>query len=328
MLAPPLADFLRSRRADFNARFAAARHRWPRLDAGDFSLFLRDQLSPLANALVSAAPAHVPLVLERAYDVGLQLVAEKFAGPSAPHEDINCLWRDVFPPLAALIATSPRRLLGSLCNATHQLSATPDARSYAWRARIVTLAPRCTRPDELLILAQVLAWRAGLSHYRGSALAAADSLPPALALAALEAPPGLAWPQVRDAHLANPWFGYDSGHRPLDAATLSRRLGAFRGFGGAFLSPPLVTRSGSQLLVLSGDEAWILVADAFGATLHRAAPDEVAAAEPPSASHAHSARLPAGHTPASTTTLAATTTYALTSAQSHSIWVGPLLAAS
>lgn len=328
MLAPPLADFLRSRRADCNARFAAARHRWPRLDAGDFSLFLRDQLSPLADALAAVSPAHVPIVLERAYDLGLQLVAEKLAGPSSLHADINRLWGDVFPPLAALIVTSPRRLLGSLSNAAHQLSVTPDTRSADWRARLVTLAPRCAQANELLVLAQLLAWRAGLAHYRGSALAAADSLPPALALDALEAPPGLSWPQVRDAHLANPWFGYDSGHRPLDATTLSRRLGTFRGFGGVFLSPPLVTRSGSQLLVLSGDEAWILVADAFGATLHRAAPDEVAAAEPPSASRAHSARLPAGHIPASTTTLAATTTYALTSAQSHSIWVGPLLAAS
>lgn len=328
MLAPPLADFLRSRRVACNARFAAARYRWPRLDAGDFSLFLRDQLSPLSTALAAASPAHVPIVLEPAYELGLQLVAEKLAGPSALHSNLNRLWNEVFPPLAAIIAWSPRRLLGSLSNAAHHLSSTPETRSDHWRARLVTLAPHCTQAEELLILAQLLAWRAGLAHYRSSALAAADSLPPALALAALEAPPGLAWPQVRDAHLANPWFGYDSGHRPLDATTLSRRLGTFRGFGGAFLSPPLVTRSGSQLLVLSGDEAWILVADAFGATLHRAAPDEVAAAEPPSASHTQSARLPAGHTPASTTTLAATTTYALTSAQSHSIWVGPLFAAS
>lgn len=327
MLAPPLADFLSSRRADCNARVAAARHRWPRLDTGDFSLFLRDQLSPLANALASASPAHAPVVLEHAYDLGLQVVAEKLAGPSALHTDINCLWSDVFPALAALIASSPRRILGSLCNAAHQLSTTPDTRSGHWRIRLVALAPRCTQAHELLVLAQLLAWRAGLAHYRSSALATADSLPPALALEALDAPPGLAWPQVRDAHLANPWHGYDSRHRPLDITTLSRRVGTFRGFGGAFLSPPLVTRSGSQLLVLSGDEAWILVADALGATLHRAIPDEVAAAAPPSASRAHSALLPAGHTPASTITLAATATYAVTSVQSHSIWVGPLLAA-
>jgi hypothetical protein len=326
MLAPSLADFLRSRRTDCNARFAAARHRWPRLDAGDFSLFLRDQLSPLADALAATAPAHGPIVLERAYDLGLQLVAEKLAGPSALDADINRLWSDVFPSLAALIATSPRRLLGSLCNAAHQLSTTPDTRSDNWRARLVTLAPRCAHADELLILVQLLAWRAGLAHYRSSALSVADALPADLALEALDAPLGLDWPQVRDAHRQNAWFGYDSHHRPIDAAILHRRFGSFRGFGGPFLRPPLVTRCGSQLAVLSGDEAWILLADAFGATLHRASPEDVAASEPPTISRAHSACLPPGHTPSSTVTLGAVATYALTSAQSHSVWVGPLIA--
>lgn len=325
MLAPPLADFLRARRADCNARFDAARRHCPRLDAADFSLFLRDQMSPLAVALESLSPAHVPMVLDRAYDLGLQLVAEKIAGPSSITPTINSLWVEVFPSIAILIATAPRRVMGALSNAAHHLATTPGTRPEEWRTRLVTLAPRCSNADELLRVAQLLAWRAGFAHFRGPALAAADGLPPALALEALEAPAGLDWSDARDSHLNDPWFGYDASHRPLAPAALERRIGAFRGFGGIFLTPPRVTLSGSHILVLSGDESWILAADAFGATFHRAAPEEIAAAVPVSSAAGDFGRLPVGH--ALTSSVVIGRTCALTSGQSHSVWVGPFTSA-
>jgi hypothetical protein len=312
MLAPPLSDFLRARRADCNARFAAARRLWPRLEAADFSFFLREQVSPLADAL-HVRDANV--VLDQAYELGLQLVAEKLAGPAAATSAINSLWTTAFPSMAVHIVSAPRRILGSLSNAAHHLAATRDTRPDIWQSRLVALAPRCANADELLIVAQVLAWRAGLAHFHAPALAAADCLPPTLALQTLEAPADANWPEVRDAHLSDPWFGYHLPDR------LDRRIGSFRGFGGLFLTPPLVTRSGSQILVQSGDEAWILVADAFGATFHRASPQEIQRAAPVSTSSGIS-RLPSGHTATSCVVL--DKTYAVTSAQSHSIWIGPV----
>ena len=311
MLALPLADFLRARRADCNARFAAARRLWPRLDAGDFSLFLRDQMSPLADA-VDASESYI--VLDQAYDLGLRLVAEKLAGPASISPAVSSLWVNAFPMMAALIATAPRKIIGSLSNAAHHLSATPDARPEIWQSRLIELAPQCSNADELLTLAQILAWRAGLAHYRVPALAAADSLSPALALAALEAPSGADWPEVRDAHLSDPWFGY-----PEDDSR-DRCVGAFRGFGGLFLTPPLVTLSASHILVRSGDEAWILVADACGATFHRASSDEIHGASPILPPHSGFPFLPPGHEPTSGVILG--TTYAVTTAQSHSIRLG------
>ena len=310
MLATPLADFLRLHRAACNARFAAARRLWPRLDAADFSLFLRDQFSPLAQSL-DGLESHAALT--QAYELGLQLVAEKLAGPSAVTTEINALWVNVFPEIAAHIANAPRPILGSLSNAVHHLSSTPDTRLDQWRSRLLELAPRCKNADELLVTAQVLAWRAGLSHFRASSLTAADNLPPDLALELLEAPAGEHWPEVRDAHLSDPWFGYQP------PVSTDRHIGMFRGFGGLFLTPPLVTRSGSQILVRSGDESWILVADAFGATFHRASPEEIHRAVSVSIPRDVSA-LPAGHN--ITSALILGNMYAVTSAQSHSIWVG------
>jgi hypothetical protein len=314
MPAASLASFLKARRADCNARFAMARRRWPRLDGDDFTRFLTDQVPPLADALTKSAPGSEPAVLERAYELGLQLVGEKLAGPAAGSPAINALWTGVFPPLAGLVATAPRRLLGSLCNAAHQLSGTPDTRPDAWRAGLATLGPRCTDAEQLLALAALLAWRAGLAHLRTAALSGADALPAELALAALEAPPGTGWPEARDAHLDDPWFAYPAAR--LEA----RRIGAFRGFGGCFAVPPHVTRSGSHLLLLSGDEAWILVADAFGATFHRAAPEEIEQARPVTTG-GRSGLLPAGHV--MTSGVVIEKTVAVTSARSHAVWIGP-----
>ncbi|MCU0735863.1 MAG: hypothetical protein MUF20_10125 [Methylotetracoccus sp.] len=313
MLAPPLADFLQTYRTSCNARFDAARRLWPRLDAGDFSLFLRDQLSPLAASLENRDMA---MVLNQAYELGLQLVAEKLAGPSAARPEINALWTTVFPSISTHISSAPHRVMRSLINAAHHIAVTPVTRAEMWRNRLVALAPQCADQDQLLVVAQVLAWRAGLSHYRVAALAAAGSLPPVLALKTLDAPADANWPDVRDLHLSDPWFGYHPPDR------LNRRIGSFRGFGGLFLTPPLVTRSGSHILVHSGDDSWILVADAFGATFHRASPQEIQVAARVSASSGGS-RLPVGHRATSCVVL--DKTYAVTSAQSHSIWTGPVL---
>ena len=174
MLAPPLADFLRARRADCNARFAAARRLWPRLDAADFSLFLRDQLSPLAYRLSPAKPI---VVLDRAYDLGLQLVARETRRTVRRHSTRSTpLWTEVFPALAALIATAPRRILGALSNAAHHLATHPMPGRKSGGAGWWRSLRRCSYADELFIVAQVLAWRAGLAHFREPALAAARYL--------------------------------------------------------------------------------------------------------------------------------------------------------
>jgi len=55
-------------------------------------------------------------------------------------------------------------------------------------------------------------------------------------------------------------------------------VGSFRGFGGAFLAAPQVARVGEQLFVISGDDVWLLALDAFGCTLHRARPEDLAGA--------------------------------------------------
>jgi hypothetical protein len=178
---------------------------------------------------------------------------------------VNRLWRDVAPELAGPIAARPRALLGSLTNAALNIAATPGARADEWLALLAQAAPTASA-ETLLPIGQVLAWRAGMAHYRAGALAAADSLAPDLALALLNARGD--WSEVRARFEANRWWRPDAGS---DARGVT--VGGFTGFGGPFAQPPRVRAAEGGFVVRSAERTFLLVADAYGATLHPAVAD-------------------------------------------------------
>ena len=267
MLSSPLAAVLRSGRAELNAQFAAARHQLPHLDGAAFAAFLKSTVDPWVVATAGLAPERVTEVAGAGFEVGLELVGQRLAGPAALDPWIGEGLRRLLPVAARAAAADPARAMTALANALHQLATTPEARPADWIAVLAELAPRAGDLDELLRAGQVAAWRAGLAHFRAGALAVADALPAELALAAVGAGPEADWKELRRALERDPWFVPGSGE---PAVGVARTAGAFRGFGGLFTAPPRVAAGGGQLLVTSGGETWVLCADAFGATFHRA----------------------------------------------------------
>jgi len=265
-------DFLRAHRGELNARFAMARRRLPALDGGAFGAFLVAAVEPLLAAVPErerSAVAHA------AYDVALELCGQRLAGDGARDGRVGASWAALLVPAAGRIAEQPEAVLAAAANALVQLAAEPRARPDQWAHAMATTAMSAASLDQWLIAGQVAAWRAGLAHYRASALDAADRLPPALALALVGAPAGAEWAAVRARLRADPW------HVPGETASGPRvvaRVGAFRGFGGLFAVPPLVAAGGDHFLVMSDQDAWVLFADAFGATFHRAGDEDRRAA--------------------------------------------------
>jgi len=277
MVGPALASVLRSGRAEFNARFTAARHLYPQLDGDTFTQFLQTAVNELAQATERVRPDRVAEVVIAAYDAALELAGQNLAGPNSRLPVIEEAWRKVLPKAATLVAKAPARVIAAVCNAVHQLASTPGARAAEWIGRMEALASDCDEVEVFLRLGQVAGWRAGLAHFRKSALAAADSLPEALALAAVGAKAKEGWPVEREKLLRNPW------HDPADGQNHSglrivARVGAFRGFGGLFVKPPEVAAAGEHFLVRSGEDCWLLTADLFSATFHRAGKGEFDAA--------------------------------------------------
>lgn len=277
-LAPAFAGFLRNARDELNARFAEARRLRPDLDGEAFAAFLRDTVDPLVRAVDAAAPAYAVDVARAGYELGLELVGQGLAGPAGREPAIERGWREIGTAAAGLLAAAPERVLSAVGNALHQLAATPGARPAEWTLAMRTLAPRCADADAILTLGQVAAWRAGMAHYRAGALAAADRLPHDLALAAVRASSS-DWPETRRRLAADPWFD-PSAPAPVAGVRVVARAGAFRGFGGLFVEPPVAVVAGEHFLVRSGDECWLLTADAFGATFHRATAEERANPRP------------------------------------------------
>lgn len=276
MISEVLASVLRSGRAEFNARFAEARLRFPELEAAEFGGFLAGHIDPLALAVERTQKERTAAVVQAAYEIALGLVGEKLAGGQARQGVINEGWRALFPKLAAHIAAAPAPVLTAFTNALHHLGAAPGARPQQWMELMARHGGACAGVEQLLALGQFAAWRAGLAHLRAGALRVADSLPEPLAVQIVGAE-GRAWSEVRNQLAANPWF--DPAQPVTAAPRVAAQTGTFRGYGGLFIEPPLVAACGEDFIVRSGEECWHLTADAFGATFHRASREEFAAAE-------------------------------------------------
>lgn len=267
MISPAFAAILASGRAQFNARAAEARRSFPALDMQAFGAFLHDGVDPVVQAVAAAAPDRAGSFTLAAYDMALELVGHGLAGPAAKMPFPGAVWRCLAPCFAPLLAAAPVDALGMLSNAAIHLGGVAGARTQQWQTEMAAIAPQVATLAQLRTIGQVLAWRAGVAHFRQGAIAAADSLPPALALAAF-GESQLDWPLLREQLLTQPWRGNADGIE----------FGAFAGLGGQFATPPLVRATDDGFIVSAGERFYLLVADAHGAVLHGATEDEFAQA--------------------------------------------------
>lgn len=292
LITGAFAQILDANRAHFNARFAEARHFQPGLDPEAFKEHLRSVVAPIVEMVARVRADQAAEVAEVLFDLSLDLLGQEFLGPDSRYPFIADGWRYLLPPLSRFVAEAPREFVGSVTNALYNLSATPGARPDEWTASLLQLAEVCPDAAALLKAGQVAAWRAGMAHYRLGALDLCRDLPPPVALAALGLSPQADHPpldQLLESLKADPWLHPDSHLSPptsqLPPPTshlqIVSRVGAFRGFGGLFLAPPLVFSADGYFIVTDGEGSWWLIADAFGATFHRTDGQPSAAASTP-----------------------------------------------
>ncbi len=259
-------------RARFNAKFAEARHYQPKLDGDAFADLLHSLVAPIVEAVHQTNPDSTYIVTESLYDIALDLLAQDLLGPQTRHPVLASGWTYLLPKLARFIAADPRTVIAAVTNALYNLALAPGARPGEWMRDLIAPADHCPDVETLLKVGQILAWKSGLAHYRASALDRLQTLPPALARLSLALPADD--PQPLDSIISR--LRADSWSRPTLHASHStpqlqivKRVGAFRGFGGLFLVPPIVEPAGDHFLVTDGEGTWRLTADLFGATFHR-----------------------------------------------------------
>jgi len=279
LISDSFARILQSHRDRYNAKFAEARWHRPKLEPEAWASLLRTTVAPIVEAVDRVQPELAAEAAEALYDLALELLGQDLLGPRSPHPAVAAGWEALLPRLGRFVANAPRQVAGSVTNALYNLSTTRGARPMDWIGSLSSLAEACPDTLTLLQLGQVMAWRAGLAHYRLDALEivtrlAAANVPLAGAALGLPADEPVPLEGVIDRLLANPWLSPIAAAGPAQAPSaplrLVARVGDFRGLGGEFLTPPLVMAADGRLVVKEGERWWFLAADVFGATLYRA----------------------------------------------------------
>lgn len=266
MVSVQFASLLAAGRPEFNRRAAEVRRRHPSFDAGAFGAFVSTSVDAVVGAVASRVPERAGAAAFAAYDIGLALAAHARGGTA-----VEQAWAALAPRYAALLAAQPAGVLGLLTNAALHLEKSRVARLPEWLSLMAALAPQVADLRQLEVAGQICAWRSGLAHFRSGAIAAGDTVPEPLALAAFGVT-GFSWPEARDRLRGDPWWTTDGAARQRLREGIE--IGGFTGFGGEFAQPPEVRPAADGFWVRSGGRYALLIADACGAVLHPASEEE------------------------------------------------------
>ncbi len=269
LIAGPLARSLERGRERYNALFRRTRRSSRRLDPGRFSEFMRRSLDPVVRSAAEANPDRVDLVVDSLYSLSLDLVAKEFLGPGSRFPLIDEAWERLLPRLGVHLAAEPRKTAAAVTNAVYQISGEAGASPHRWIDLMIEVGPQCADSGQLMNAGCAAAWISGLAHYRKGALEAIESLPESIVRGLLDFPEEASIQDLRDT-LKDPWRSpQTAGQEVRPNLALAGRVGAFRGFGGLFLSPPGITAYQDNLYVWDSESCWILYADRFGTTFRR-----------------------------------------------------------
>ncbi|MGN6544340.1 MAG: hypothetical protein ACTHK7_04780 [Aureliella sp.] len=276
---PALQAALELDRESLNQRFRMSALQGAPLDPEAFFDHIATRLDKIVAAVHACFPERTRLVTSELYDVSLDLFRTGFFGPETRLAALEPLWTEVLPSLAPLVARAPQQVAGALSNALVNMATHSTARTDQWLSELSRIGPLCQSSIELLDVAGILAWRAGMAQLRSSALERLARLPAALAAQAAGLTSGAdeaEWQRVRDRLAEDRWFHPASPvsaspptGSPSGSLAIAHVVGGFRGFGGGFMKPPRVVLHEGWLYVHDTESLWRLYADCFGTHLQR-----------------------------------------------------------
>ena len=268
------AAALKQNRDKLNTKFAYAKHAYPSLDGDTVQDHLRLFIEPAVEKVAQIAPDKVEESVIALFDVSLDLIGKGLLGAETRYPAILKGWTQLFNQLPHLLAQNPLRFAGAVMNALFNLSVAQNTRPTFWIDEVLRVGRNCVDLAEFLEVGKIVAWRSGMSHFRDGALDACLQLESSLACAALciTDSEGADIREVVAKLRPDPWLApWIAGvNRPAEKGLkIVSTVGAFRGFGGSFVSQPEVICSGEDFYVFDIENCWQMTADLFGATLHR-----------------------------------------------------------
>jgi hypothetical protein len=263
---------LETQRDALNASFALRQRAGAKIDPAAFLDHLRRRVAPIVVAVDAVWLERTPAVVAALYEVSLDLFAASLLGPEARLPLVGRVWDELLPTLVTLLARQPQQVAACLSNAAVHVASQPGTSGDVWLTRMIKAASLCDSVERLLDVGLLAAWQAGMVQFRDAALTKAVELPPALAASAFGLSEGAA-SQIGDVLArmkANPWLTAAQAAEPAPAPpalVLMATVGAFTGYGGVFLRPPVLDQQDGRLLCSDGVAQWQLLADAYGCWL-------------------------------------------------------------
>lgn len=267
-LNPVFADLLQRQRAAFNQIFYQLRYQAQGLGPEQALAFYRQHLQAwilaLAPVLLKPASSQAEAQAERAQldRVALQLAA---LGLDLSAQGLLS-GRGVLAPVAqglerlvtaypGFVLANPPLMLACWVNALVQLCRHPGARPQQWLDDLLLWGGQSQDLQEFLKLGQVLAWRAGLAHYRQGALSVLSQLSPGLQASLLLG-------QSLEHWRASPWCKGQTPQPP--SLHLCELTAGFAGWGGQLLGLPELSWQADHLMVSDSAQGWHVFRDAWG----------------------------------------------------------------
>jgi hypothetical protein len=256
-----LAASLQRNRDRLNQIYHAAAAGGQAVDRQELADHLQRVVRPIAEAVAGEDEASVDRVVVALFQLSVELFRSGLLGSRSRLPLVSEAWLAIAPKIPGLLRYESRRTVGALTNAVVNVAAVGEGPARQWVAMMGATASLTKGLDEFLALGRVAAWRCGVAHLRPAAIEAIVLLP-AAAGSSIFGVSESEWPALSERLRRDPWLT-----TPDSRLQLIGSVGAFRGFGGEMLRPPVVSSDGSRVFVHDGQRTWRLWADRFGGTL-------------------------------------------------------------
>jgi len=274
-LSANMIELLVAHRELLNQMFRRRKAFGTKIDSQAWSQHVGETVLPVVQAVQHIAEERARTTLIDLYEVSLDLFAAGHFSESGNSPTLMQLWKEVLPCLAKTLSRSPKRIAGSFSNAVVALTMESPEIAKRWLGSLQRICGACETPQQLLDVGKVLAWTSGMAIYRHPALVLTQDIHISLLRRLFEVSDTVSENHIRQWLTdldSNPWY-----RRPFDKkagqAKVQQvsRCGAFRGFGGLFLEPPVLFLHDGQIFVSESRNVYQLVADSFGYAFQRMA---------------------------------------------------------
>jgi hypothetical protein len=268
LIRGPFAELLQEHRDRLNDQIAAAKRNHPALSDDRLAAALREFAAPLYNA---AAPGLKSGSLALA-DALFAFVPDWLASTSEEENSrLLPLLLRFLEAFQRVYIQAPAALPRHAGNVLLNLSRV-NIPVELWLERMIAVAAGCAGEHAVETAGVIAAWGAGAADYRDSALRLLAESSPSVVRTLLGLNPEIEardYPEFCRALEEHRWRKPGTyREKPGSRLELIHTIGRFRGFGGPFLNPPVVSASADGFTVSDSERSWSVTADCFGYSLH------------------------------------------------------------